>query len=34
LSQEEIIGKAILVYWPLSEIGKIPHYDLVISASE
>jgi signal peptidase I len=34
LPQEKIIGKAILVYWPLSEIGKIPHYDLVISASE
>jgi signal peptidase I len=34
LRQEEIIGKAILVYWPLSEIGKIPHYNLVVSAPE
>jgi signal peptidase I len=24
----EIIGKAILVYWPPSEAGLIPHYDL------
>jgi signal peptidase I len=25
-----IIGKAILVYWPLPEIGPIPHYDLIL----
>ena len=24
----EIIGKAVLVYWPPSEAGLIPHYDL------
>ena len=34
LDQDEIIGKANLVYWPLDEIGVIPHYDLVVSAAE
>lgn len=28
LPLDEIIGKAILVYWPPPEIGTIPHYDL------
>jgi len=28
LSIDEIIGKAILVYWPPAEAGPIPHYDL------
>ncbi|MEE8121555.1 MAG: signal peptidase I [Anaerolineales bacterium] len=31
---EEIIGKAVLVYWPPSEAGVIPHYDLAIAAEE
>ncbi len=31
---EEIIGKAVLVYWPPSEAGIIPHYDLVVAAEE
>ena len=31
---EEIIGKAVLVYWPPSEAGIIPHYDLVVAAAE
>jgi len=34
LAQEEIIGKAVLVYWPPTEIGLIPHYDLANAASE
>ena len=34
LSIEEIIGKAIFVYWPLSEVGIIPHYDLAVAAEE
>jgi signal peptidase I len=33
LASENIIGKAVIVYWPLNELGIIPHYDLV-SASE
>ncbi|MFN2147464.1 MAG: signal peptidase I [Anaerolineales bacterium] len=28
LPLNEIIGKAVLVYWPPSEAGLIPHYDL------
>ena len=31
---EEIIGKAVLVYWPPSEAGLIPHYDLAVAAEE
>ncbi len=34
LPTEEIIGKAILVYWPPSEAGIIPHYDLAVAAEE
>jgi signal peptidase I len=30
----EIIGKAIFVYWPLETVGLIPHYDLVGAAEE
>ena len=30
----EIIGKAVLVYWPLDTLGLIPHYDLVRAAGE
>lgn len=32
LPQNEIIGKAILVYWPLDTVGLIPHYDLAGAA--
>lgn len=31
---DEIIGKAVLVYWPLDTIGLIPHHDLVGAAKE
>ncbi len=24
---DSIIGKAIVTYWPLSEVGRVPHYD-------
>ena len=34
LPADEIIGKAILVYWPLETLGLIPHYDLVGAAGE
>jgi len=34
LPMEEIIGKAVLVYWPPSEAGLIPHYDLAVAAEE
>jgi signal peptidase I len=34
LDQEEIIGKAVLVYWPPKEIGLIPHYEFAIAAQE
>jgi signal peptidase I len=34
LSQDAIIGKAVLVYWPPTEIGLIPHYDLADVASD
>ncbi len=33
LASEDIIGKAVIVYWPLNDLGIIPHYELV-SASE
>lgn len=32
LAIETIIGKAILVYWPLDNLGWIPHYDLATAA--
>lgn len=28
LPLDEVIGKAVLVYWPPSEVGTIPHYEL------
>ncbi|MCK5053564.1 MAG: signal peptidase I [Anaerolineales bacterium] len=34
LPTEEIIGKAVLIYWPPSEVGVIPHYDLAVAAEE
>jgi signal peptidase I len=33
LASENIIGKAVITYWPLNDLGIIPHYELV-SASE
>ncbi len=32
LALDSIIGKAVLVYWPLETVGLIPHYDLAIAA--
>jgi signal peptidase I len=32
LKSEDIIGKAVIVYWPLNDLGLIPHYDLVSAA--
>ena len=29
---EDSLGKAILVYWPPSELGVIPHYELAVAA--
>jgi signal peptidase I len=29
---EDILGKAILVYWPPTELGLIPHYELAVAA--
>ena len=34
LHVDEIIGKAILAYWPLETVGLIPHHDLVGAAEE
>lgn len=34
LDINEIIGKAMLVYWPMDTIGLIPHYDFVIAAEQ
>lgn len=34
LPLDEIIGKAVLVYWPPDTVGLIPHYDLVGAAEE
>jgi len=33
LASDNIIGKAVVVYWPINDLGIIPHYELV-SASE
>ncbi len=33
LAMEDIIGKAILVYWPLDSMGLIPHYDFAAAAN-
>ena len=32
LPMDEVIGKAVLVYWPLPDVGVIPHYTLVAAA--
>ncbi len=32
LPLDEIIGKAVLVYWPPEDVGLIPHYELAIAA--
>lgn len=32
LGAEEIIGKAVIVYWPITDLGIIPHFDLVSAA--
>ncbi len=32
LPEADIIGKAVLVYWPLSDMGTIPHYELAVAA--
>jgi signal peptidase I len=34
LPMSDVIGKATLVYWPLPELGMIPHYNLAVAASE
>jgi signal peptidase I len=31
---DEIIGKAVFVYWPLETMGVIQHYDLVVAAEK
>lgn len=33
LPMNMVIGKAVLVYWPYNDVGMIPHYNLVASAS-
>jgi signal peptidase I len=30
----DVIGKATLVYWPLDDVGMIPHYNLASAASD
>ncbi|MGD8553791.1 MAG: signal peptidase I, partial [Anaerolineales bacterium] len=32
LPLENIIGKAFLIYWPPTEAGVIPHYDLALAS--
>jgi signal peptidase I len=32
LSINEIIGKAVMVYWPVADVGVIPHYSLAAAA--
>ena len=34
LDTNEIIGKAVVVYWPLSDIGLIPHFELAVASAE
>lgn len=34
LPMEAVIGKAILVYWPPTDLGIIPHYDLANAADQ
>ena len=33
LPSQDVIGKAVLVYWPLNDLGVIPHYELAAAAS-
>ncbi len=33
LPMESVIGKAVFVYWPPSEVSLIPHYNLAAAAS-
>ena len=32
LPEADILGKAVLVYWPPSELGLIPHYEFAVAA--
>jgi signal peptidase I len=32
LPTDEIIGKAVVVYWPVADVGVIPHYSLAAAA--
>lgn len=34
LEAENIIGKAVIIYWPITDLGIIPHFDLVSAAEE
>jgi signal peptidase I len=34
LSVEEIIGKAVIIYWPLNDLSVIPHYELAAAAED
>jgi signal peptidase I len=34
LEEDAIIGKAILVYWPPTEIGLIPHFEVYAGGEE
>ena len=34
LDMNEIIGKAVLVYWPLRDIGLIPHFELAVASAD
>lgn len=34
LPLDSVIGKAVLVYWPLDTMGLIPHYNLAVAADE
>jgi len=34
LEAEDIIGKAVVIYWPITDLGIIPHFDLVSAAEE
>jgi len=34
LEAEDIIGKAVIIYWPITDLGIIPHFDLVSAAEK
>jgi signal peptidase I len=34
LDAQDIIGKAVVVYWPIKDLGIIPHFNLVSAAEE